>query len=127
MSGSISRRPMARQREIQKHLPHRGPVTTYRELTRKLHDADYDVTEHPVERVLKTLADIFPLFCSDNRSQFGWYWMRGSADSPRMTLAEALTLQLVEGSIRPLVPASMLTAIESRFGQSRNKLQSIEE
>lgn len=117
---------MARQWEILKLLPHRPPGTTYSELTQKLHDAGYTVTKRTVERDLKILADVFPLCCNDKSSPFGWYWMPGSsADVPGMTLAEALTMQLVEGTIRPLIPASMLSALESRFSQARNKLKSL--
>lgn len=126
MSGSSIRRTMARQWEILKLLPHRGPGTTYGELTQKLRDSGYHVTKRTVERDLKTLSDVFPLCCNDKSTPFGWYWMPGSSsDLPGITMAEALTLQLVEGSIRPLIPASMLSALESRFTQARNKLKAL--
>lgn len=59
---------------------------------------------------------------------YGWHWMPGkSAELPGITLGEALTLRLVEGSIRPLIPAFMLKTLEPRFNLARQKLEAMSE
>mgnify|MGYP000888399497 CR=1 FL=1 len=42
-----------------------------------------------------------------------------------MTVSEALTLQMVEDSLRPLLPSFMLKSLEPRFAQTYQKLQAL--
>jgi predicted DNA-binding transcriptional regulator YafY len=81
-----------------------------------------------VERDLNELAETFALHCNDAGTPYGWRWMDdASADLPGLTLADALSLHLVEDSIRPLLPAQVLRALEPRFKQAANKLEQLAE
>ena len=65
---------------------------------------------------------------ADKGTPYGWYWIPGSASElPGVSLSDALTLQLVESSLRPLIPSHMLKMLEPRFQQARLKLQALSE
>ena len=123
-----TRDTLARQWELLKTLPNRGPGLTARALAERLADAGFPVSKRTVERDLNELAGVFPLVCNDKGVPRGWYWQPGrDADLPGITLADALSLHLVEESLRPLLPVSLLNALEPRFQQAREKLQALAE
>lgn len=98
-----------------KLLPSRAPGLTAAELHQQLEEAGHRTTKRTVERDLNELSSLFPLHCNDKGTPYGWYWQPGrSIDLPGITVGEALTLRLVEDSIRPLVPGLMLKILESR-------------
>jgi len=102
-------------------------LTTH-ELQSLLHDAGHLTTKRTIERDLVELSRLFPLQCNNKGMPYGWHWMPGkSAELPGITLGEALTLRLVEGSIRPLIPAFMLKTLEPRFNLARQKLEAMSE
>lgn len=123
---SSAKNTMARQWELLKLLPGRHPGLTAQEICQRLSGAGYQVSKRTIERDLIDLSQLFPLQCNDKGMPYGWYWMKDRAvDLPGLALGEALTLRLVEDYIRPLVPAEMLTGLESRFRQARQKLQTL--
>lgn len=124
MPANSTRRALMRQWELLKLLPTRGNGRTAQELTILLRDAGHEASKRTVERDLQELQYLFPLLCNDRSIPYGWYWQPGaSSDLPGITLSEALTLRLVEDSIRPLIPHSMLKSLEPRFDQARQKLE----
>lgn len=126
MSTTATRNTLTRQWELLRSLPSRAPGSTAQELTELLADAGYKVSKRTVERDLVSLSSLFPLQCNDKGEPYGWYWTPGaSAELPGLTLSEALTLQLVEDSLRPLLPAFMLRSLEPRFALAREKLQAL--
>lgn len=115
---------IARQWEILKRLPSKGPGVTARELSEWVCDEGYPATKRTVERDLSDLAELFPIVCNDKSTPYGWHWMEGKgADLPGVTVADAVSLTLVEGLVRPLLPAAILEALEPRFSQARTKLK----
>lgn len=126
MPSDSSRNTLARQWELLKLLPSHRPGKTAAELTRNLAELGYDVTKRTVERDLDSLVAVFPAIeCNDKGQPYGWHWAPGaSSDVPGVTLAEALSLQMIEETLKPLLPASVLKAVEPRFRQAANKLAS---
>ena len=120
------RSTLTRQWELLKLLPSRAPGISATELQGRLSDAGYSISKRTVERDLIDLSQIFPLQCNDKGVPYGWYWTPGSsAELPGVTLGKALTLRLVEESIRPLMPAFMLQSLKPRFDQARKKLEAL--
>lgn len=123
MPSDSTRRTLARQWEMLKLLPARGAGKTARELAVALNEAGFKVSKRQVERDLGDLMESFPLDCNDASIPYGWRWAPGaSIDLPGLSLAEALSLHLIEETIRPLLPKSVLEAIEPRFRQASAKL-----
>ncbi len=117
---------VSRQWEMLKLLPTRIPGITCRDLQTKLHELGYSVSKRTVERDLRDLSIPFPILCNDKGKPYGWYWSPGtSADLPAITLAEALSLRLVEDLLKPLLPSAILTSLQAHFNQAQNKLKSM--
>ena len=115
---------IARLIEVMKHLPSKGVGVTAREITDRLEKEGHKVSKRTVERDLIELSRHFPLTCNDKAYPYGWRWMQGDGpDLPSLTLAEALSLTIVEDLLRPLLPGSILEALASRFGQAHRKLK----
>lgn len=125
---ATSRSTLTRQWELLKLLPPKGPGITTLELQSQLCDAGHPTTKRTIERDLVELSRLFPLQCNSKGMPYGWHWMPGkSAELPGISLSEALTLRLVEDSIRPLIPAFMLRTLEPRFNLARQKLEAMSE
>lgn len=123
MPKADSRQTLARQWELLKLLPPRPPGTTAADLTARLDALGFPVTKRTVERDLNDLASLFGFTCNDKGNPYGWHWMPGaSLDVPGLSLGDALSLRVVEESLRPLLPAAILQAIEPRLQQARLKL-----
>ena len=128
LPAASTRSTLTRQWELLKLLPAKAPGTTAAELQKLLSDAGYCTSKRTVERDLVELSRLFPLQCNDKGTPFGWHWTPGkSAELPGISLGEALTLRLVEGSLRPLIPTFMLKTLEPRFNLARQKLDAMSE
>lgn len=126
MSANATRNTISRQWELLRSLPARSPGITAQELVDLLDDAGFTVSKRTIERDLIELSNLFPLQCNDKSTPYGWYWTPGAtAELPGLTLGEALTLRLVEDSLRPLLPAHLLKSLEPRFAQAHHKLQAL--
>lgn len=114
---------LLRQIELLKRLPTRGTGKTAAELTRALNDAGFTITKRQVERDLNDLMEAFTLDKNDSSIPHGWRWVSGaSVDLPGMTITEALSLRLVQDTLKPLMPVSMLEGLEARFQQAEKVL-----
>jgi len=112
--------------ELLKQLPSRGTGKTVSELTKALNDHGYVIDRRQVERDLNELMEAFPLDKNDTSIPYGWKWVEGaSVDFPTMTISEALSLHLVEDTIKPLLPVSMLGGLEPRFRQADKQLAAL--
>jgi predicted DNA-binding transcriptional regulator YafY len=119
---------MARLWQLLRLLPRRPPGATARTLHDRLAREGYAVGRRTVERDLEDLSQIFPIACNDKGRPFGWYWMPGrSLDIPGMTLPEALSLQMTEELLRPLLPAAILQVLEPQFNHAKAKLEALAE
>jgi predicted DNA-binding transcriptional regulator YafY len=124
LPGDKTRHTIARQWELLNLLPNGGVGKTASILVEELAGRGFDVSKRQVERDLNDLRENFPAIeCNDGSKPYGWRWARGrSMDIPGITLAEALSLHLIEDAVRPLLPASILEAVEPRFQQAKAKL-----
>lgn len=128
MSAAATRSTLARQWELLKLLPSRTPGASASELQSRLQEAGFPTSKRTVERDLTELSRLFPIQCNNKGVPYGWYWESDrSIDLPGITLSDALTVCLVEGSIKPLMPSSMLKSLEPRFSQARSKLEALGE
>ena len=117
---------LARQWELLKLLPPRGPGITAKDIAERLSRAGFEISKRTVERDLQDLSLIFPLMCNEKGIPYGWHWMPGtSTELPAITLSDALSLYVVEDLVRPLLPASVLEALGPRFRQARQKLAAL--
>src|SRR5680860_1291748 len=128
MPADKKHRTLARQWELLKLLPTRGVGKTAAELTRALNEAGFQVTKRSVERDLNDLLDVFRLDRNDKSPPYGWRWPYDAPVAlPGITLAEALSLRVVQDTLRPLLPASVIEALEPRFKQAEAKLVALAE
>ena len=126
MPSSSAHDATTRQWDLLQKIPSRSPGLTTKELLDGMREAGYQVTKRTIERDLITLSRLFPLQCNDKGTPYGWYWAEGASVSlPGISMGEALSLVLVEDAIRPLLPGSMLRALEPRFRFARKKLESL--
>lgn len=126
MSAQRIRSTITRQWELLKLLPSRGPGLTCKDLANRLNDEGLSVSKRTVERDLTELSCLFPIQCNNNSKPYGWFWARdASLDIPGISMAEALSLRLIEETLRPLLPRSVLESVESRFRLAQAKLESM--
>ena len=122
-----TRRTLARQWELLKLLPSRGVGKTATELARELNAEGFAVSKRQVERDLWELYEAFHLECNGANAPYGWKWPQGaSLDLPAMSVAEALSLRLVQDAVQPLLPASLLSALQPRFALAQQKLDGLD-
>lgn len=123
MPAKTTRRTIARQWELLKLLPSRGVGKTAAELTQDLGALGFKVSKRQVERDLWELYEAFHLECNETSPPYGWKWPQGaSIDLPAVTLAEALSLTLVQDTLKPLLPLPLLAVLQPRFDLARRKL-----
>lgn len=127
MPSSKTRNTLARQWELLKLLPTRGSGKTAKEIADALAEAGFAVSKRQVERDLIDLQEVFGLECNDASIPYGWRWGSAPVELPGMTLAEALSLQIVEETLKPLLPGSVLRTVQPRFEQARAKLAALAE
>lgn len=126
MPSNRSRNTIARQWELLKLLPSSGTGKTAAELTGDLNALHFKVSKRQVERDLGELAEIFPIDCDNRSIPYSWRWIKGAdIGLAGPTLAEAVSLRVIEDTIRPLLPAAMLGVLETKFRLANNKLASL--
>lgn len=107
---------LARQWELLRLLPSRLPGITASELASRLQNCGFAVSKRTIERDLSELSTLFGIACNDKGTPYGWYWMNGEpADLPGISITDAISLNLIEEFLRPLVPAAMLATFGSSF------------
>ncbi len=127
MPNATTRRTLARQWEILKALPRRGPGISVADLENLLRAQGFEVTPRTLQRDLVELAGVFRIECNDKGKPFGWRWAEGTAlDLSGLTVAEAVSLQLIEQAIRPLLPEAIVQSMAQRFEQARQKLAALD-
>lgn len=126
MPSATTRHTMSRQWELLKQIPSRGPGKSANQLTTALRESGFKVSKRQVERDLNVLMESFPIEHVSQHTRFLWRWVPGaSTNLPGLSLAEAVSLHLIEETLRPLLPASVIRAVEPRLRQARNHLASL--
>ena len=114
---------LARLWEILKKLPPRGPGLTAGQITAWLKEQGYRVSKRTVERDLIGLSTSFGLVCNDKSVPYGWHWMPGrQCEFAGIELTDAVSLVLVESTLRQLLPVAMLEVLRPKFDLARSKL-----
>jgi predicted DNA-binding transcriptional regulator YafY len=126
MPSNKTHNTLARQWELLKLLPTRGPGKTAKELAEALDDAGFKISKRQVERDLGNLYDAFKLDCNNASIPYGWRLPpHAQIDLPGITLAEALSLRLVEDTLKVLMPSAMMRGLEPRFHHAKRKLETL--
>lgn len=123
MPSNKTRNALARQWELLKLLPTRADGKSASELVGELSQAGYVISKRQIERDLLDLQEFFGLECNDDHMPYKWRWpFDRPSDLPSITLAEALSLVVVEETLRPLLPASVQKALHPKFLQAHSQL-----
>jgi predicted DNA-binding transcriptional regulator YafY len=92
----------------------------------ELSERGFAVSVRTVERNLEELAEVFDIECDKRGDGYYWRWQPwAKLDIQSLELTDALTLRLIETSLRPLLPASVLKALEPRFENAAEQLDSV--
>ncbi len=118
------RETILRQWEMLRRIPRYPAKKTATDLHAQLVTAGYQVTKRTVERDLEKLTASFPLLADERSKPFGWSW---KADAPALTvpgltLSQAVTFQLVEQHLRPLLPPAVLADLQPAFALAAARL-----
>ena len=115
-----------RQWEILKLIPSRGVGITAGELTETLLELGFKVSKRTIERDLQDLSTSFGLICNDKARPYGWRWPDGVGHPfPALTVAEAVSINIVERLARHLLPQAVLQVLEPQFRKACKKLESL--
>ncbi len=106
-----------------RQLPARTPGMSAAELTACLAIDGIPISKRSVERDLNALLDMGLLECNDKGTPRGWYVRPEKAQLAALTVAEAMSLSLLESYIKPLLPRALYSSVESRFRQARRMLE----
>lgn len=120
------RNTLSRQWELLRMLPTSGSGATAKSLQERLAEAGYPTTKRTVERDLEDLSTVFAIRKNDKSVPYGFSWTPPSGSQvAAISVIDALTLTLVKETLRPLIPAFMLGALEPRFEQANSKLTAL--
>lgn len=126
MTTNSARMTITRQWELLKLLPNRPPGATSRDLEQTLSGEGFEVSKRTVERDLSELSRLFPIICNAKGKPYGWYWAKdASIDMPGISVAEALSLSLIEQIMKPLIPKSVMDSVQPRFRQAKKTLNGL--
>ena len=105
-------------------VPRRPPGMTTEALQSALATRDFSVTLRTIQRDLVKLSAPFPLIC-DEGDPPRWYWAphAETVTLPGHDPLSALSWQLIEQHLQPLLPRSLLEEIEPHFDAARGFLE----
>lgn len=118
---------LLRQWQMLRLIPRYPYKITSRVIKDKLASEDFMVTKRTVERDLQALSAAFPIVVDDREKPFGWSWAKDASafDLPGLSNTEALTFQLVERHLKPLLPCSLLKQLQPYFKTAKQKLSAL--
>jgi predicted DNA-binding transcriptional regulator YafY len=126
MGQSKGKDTLLRQWQLLRCIPAKAPGKTVSELLEALDKEGFDVTRRTIERDLQTLSEPFKLTCNDKGTPQGWHYSSGTRLSlPEITVSDALSLCLLSEYLKPLLPASILSVMESRFDEADHLLSQV--
>lgn len=126
---ALNHETLHRQWQMLRMIPRYPIKATAKELCEKLHAENYSVTKRTIERDLMTLSESFPIACDERDKPYGWSWAKEGAifNLPGISTTEALTFNLVEQHLKPILPASTLAQLQHYFDTASKKLASLSE
>ena len=112
-----------RQITLLQLLPRRAPGLTTTELRDRLNDRGFSIHLRSVQRDLDRLSSRFG-FTSDEGLPPRWFWPPGAADLslPSQDPHSALTWQLIEQYLEPVLPPTVKREAEGQFRAAREVL-----
>ncbi len=125
MPKSSSRATLLRQWEILHLLTHGGEWKTHSDILNELIQQGFSVTKRTIERDLEQLSETFPSLESNKKgTPWGWRWERSASfDIPEISISDALSFQLIKGTLKPLLPKAIVEASEPKFKQAAQRLK----
>ena len=105
-------------------VPRRPPGMTTEALQSALATRDFSVNLRTIQRDLVKLSSPFPLIC-DQGDPPRWYWAphAEAVTLPGHDPLSALSWQLIEQHLKPLLPRSLIEEIEPHFNAARGFLE----
>ncbi len=123
MSNAINRRL-----RILQLLPHKkdGMITVPR-IMKLLREDGIDAETRAVQRDMDELSCDFPINCNDTEKPFRWYWDANEVLAiPAMGQFTALTFQLAEEMLKPLLPKQSFEYLKPNFSTARQVLHDVD-
>lgn len=113
-----------RQLTMLQLVPRRAPGKTPQEIREGLEARDFPINIRSVHRDLARLSELFPL-TNDEGHPARWYWAEHAAEVslPSQDPYSALTWQLIEEHLQPLLPRAVRRDAEPRFQEAREYLE----
>ena len=117
--------PTLRQITMLGLVPRRPPGRTTHEFQTALSERDFEVDLRTIQRDLDRLSARFPLTYDESRHR-RWYWAPHSAalSLTGHDLFSALTWQLIERHLKPILPRTLQREAEPQFESARGFLES---
>ena len=119
--------------ESVQRLSHTGRWVTQQDIVADLNSQGYAVEKHHVLRDLKALQPLFrQLEMNDNERDgapakglaYGYRWhSQGETPETGLTIAEALSLAMVERYLKEALPQSLTQSLDGLFGQAKRTLE----
>ena len=109
--------------ELLRRIP-RGRKVTAEQLHQQLSDAGIQRDLRSVQRQLKMLCEQFEIECDDRAQPYGYSWLpdaRGLA-LPILTPKESLLLKLAQEQLQHLLPARLMSSLDTFFKQANINL-----
>ena len=109
--------------ELLRRIP-RGRKVTAEQLHQQLSDAGIERDLRSVQRQLKMLCEQFEIECDDRAQPYGYSWLpdaRGLA-LPILTPKESLLLKLAQEQLQHLLPARLMSSLDTFFKQANINL-----
>jgi predicted DNA-binding transcriptional regulator YafY len=123
MPAESPRNAVARQWEVLKLLPSTGRGRTAEEIAQGLKTLGYRAGLRTVQRDLAGLQTLFPINSTDEKP-FRWKWTGISELAfVGLSVPDALALTLLERFIKPLLPTSVTSQLNTVFKVAATKLQ----
>lgn len=84
----------------------------------------YTVDTRTIQRDLNKLSSQFPLNCDTEGRKNHWFWIEDAAiaDLPGMEPVTALTFEMAESYLKPLLPQATLALLQPYFSRARSVL-----
>lgn len=118
---------ISRQWEVLKMIPSQGNGISVSDIHNKLAAAGFEVTRRTVDRDLIDLSIPFPIYCNKEGNAQYWRWMEDKTSHiPGVSVADAMMLQLVEGTLKTILPDTMLQGLKDRFALAKRKIDALD-
>ncbi len=119
--------PTWRKSAMVRLIPRFPRKITVAELQRLLAAEGYPTTRRTIERDLHEVSRKCEVACDEGGRPVGWYWRKERIDpfGPGLSIGEALQLELVDRHLRPLLPAAVVSVVESRLREARATLRTL--